>query len=117
VVTNWLVEFQYIMMGIDREKEKGYRFLLPPTQGTMDQVETYLTLLVSTDFFHERLKAKTLMVYGDNNDWRISPRFDFEVTDKINVALGCHLFYGHRDGLNGEFRENDEVFVEIRYGF
>ena len=117
VVTNWLVEFQYIMMGLAREKEKGYRFLLPPTQGTMDQVETYLTLLVSTDFFHERLKAKTLMVYGDNNDWRISPRFDFEVTDKINVALGCHLFYGHRDGLNGEFRENDEVFMEIRYGF
>jgi len=117
VVTNWLVEFQYIMMGLAREKEKGYRFLLPPTQGTMDQVETYLTLLVSTDFFHERLKAKTLLVYGDNNDWRVSPRFDFEVTDQINVALGCHLFYGHSDGLNGEFRENDEVFMEIRYGF
>ena len=117
VVTNWLVEFQYIMMGLTREKEKGYRFLLGPTQGTMDQVETYLTLLVSTDFFHERLKAKTLLVYGDNNDWRISPRFDFEVTDKINVALGCNLFYGHSDGLNGEFRDNDEVFMEIRYGF
>lgn len=117
VVTNWLVELQYIMMGLAREKEKGYRFLLGPTQGTMDQVETYLTLLVSTDFFHERLKAKTLIVYGDNNDWRISPRFDFEVTDRINAALGCHLFYGHRDGLNGEFRKNDEVFMEIRYGF
>jgi hypothetical protein len=117
VVTNWLVEFQYIMMGLAREKEKGYRFLLGPTQGTMDQVETYLTLMVSTDFFHERLKAKTLMVYGDNNDWRISPRFDFEVTDKINVALGCHFFNGHSDGLNGQFRENDELFMEFRYGF
>jgi hypothetical protein len=117
VVTNWMVEFQYIMMGLTREREKGYRFLLGPTQGVMDQVETFLTLMVSTDFFHERLKAKTLIVYGDNYDWRISPRFDFEVTDKINIAFGGHLFYGHKDGLNGEFRDNDEVFTEIRFGF
>jgi hypothetical protein len=117
VVTNWLVEFQYIMMGLSREREKGYRFLLGPTQGVMDQVETFLTLMVSTDFFHERLKAKTLVVYGDNYDWRISPRFDFEVTDKINIAFGGHLFYGHSDGLNGEFRDNDEVFTELRFGF
>jgi len=117
VVTNWLVEFQYIMMGLTREREKGYRFLLGPTQGVMDQVETFLTLMVSTDFFNERLKAKTLLVYGDNYDWRISPRLDFEVADKINIAFGCHLFYGHKDGLNGEFRDNDEVFTEIRFGF
>ncbi|MCX5896169.1 MAG: hypothetical protein NTZ51_10120 [Proteobacteria bacterium] len=117
VITNWLVEFQYIMMGLTREKEHGYRFLLGPTQGTLDQVETFLTLMVSTDFFYERLKAKTLIVYGDNNDWRFSPRFDFEVTDKINVALGFHFFNGHRNGLNGEFRDNDEVYTEIKFGF
>jgi hypothetical protein len=117
IVTNWLFTFQFIQIGLERETEKGFRFLLGPTQGTLDQVENFLTLNVSTDFMNERLKPRMLVVYGDDNDWRLSVRTEYEITEDIFAAVGTNLFWGRSAHINGQFRDNDQIFFEIKYGF
>ena len=66
---------------------------------------------------HERIKPDCLVMYGDDNDWRVSPRIEYELRDYLFLAVGGNMFWGRRDQLLGEFRDNDQVFFEIKYGF
>ncbi|MBW1679811.1 MAG: hypothetical protein JRJ08_06695 [Deltaproteobacteria bacterium] len=115
--TNWFFSFQFIQLIADREKDHGERLLFGPTKAPLDQVETFFTLKIATDFMHERIKPECLIMYGDDNDWRVSPRIDYELRDYLNISFGGHFFWGKRDQLLGEFRDNDQVYLEIKYGF
>ena len=117
---NWQFSFQFIQL-ISKPKEdfneSMYTLLLGPTRGPMEEVETILTCKLSTDFIHERLKPEVLILYGDDNDWRISPKVSFEVNDQWLVTAGLHFFEGKEQHLNGQFDKNDQVFFEVKYSF
>jgi hypothetical protein len=115
--TNWFFSFQFIQFYSSIDSKHGEDLIFGPTGATLDKFENSMSLKISTDFFHERLKAEVLTMYGDDNDWRTSPRFEFELTDQIILATGLNVFWGKRSGLNGEFRENDEAYFEFKYGF
>ena len=115
--TDWLFSFQFIQLNTDRDSEHGQRLLFGATKAHLDQVDTFCTLKVATDFMHERIKPECLIMCGDDNDWRIAPRINYELRDYLNISFGAHLFWGRRDQLLGEFRDNDEVYLEIKYGF
>jgi hypothetical protein len=116
VTTNWLVSFQFIQLISSKGNVDGQPFVWP-SAGPMDKVETMLTLNVSTDFFHERLKPSILIVYGDDNDWRISPEAYLEISDHINTTLGMHIFAGNQGGLHGQFNNENQVYLTMRYSF
>jgi hypothetical protein len=96
--TNWQFSFQFIQMwALQNEKPTGflkpqYTLLNGATRGPLDKVETTLTLLVATDFIHERLKPQILIIYGDDRDWRISPKVSYEINDQWLATLGVHVF-------------------------
>ncbi len=122
----WLFSFQFIQYITDPRSDYGEAagnvLLFGPTRGPLDKIETILTLKISTHFMHQRLKPEVLVIYGhdndwDDNDWRISPRFSFEVTDSLKFILGGHIFSGETSTLNGQFNDRDIVFTEINYGF
>jgi len=115
--TNWLFSFQFIQLITDREKDKGNRLLFGPTKEPLDQFQTILSLKIATDFMHERVKPDCLILYGEYNDWRVSPRINYELRDYLNISLGGNFFWGKKDQLFGEFRDNDEMYIEIQYGF
>jgi hypothetical protein len=117
VWTNWLFSFQFIQLISSIDSKHGEDLLFGPTGAPLDKFENMMSLKISTDFFHERLKADVLTMYGDDNDWRTSPRLEFELTDQITLATGLNVFWGKKSGLNGEFQENDEAFFEFKYGF
>lgn len=117
VWTNWFFSFQFIQFYSSIDSKHGEDLLFGPTGAPLDKFENMMSLKISTDFFHERLKAEVLTLYGDDNDWRTSPRFEFELTDQITLATGLNVFWGRASGLNGEFQENDEVYMEFKYGF
>ncbi len=89
--------------------------LFGPTRGPLDTITTMMTLKLSTDFMHERLKPEILIIYGFDNDWRISPKVSFEINDRWMIAGGLHIFEGDEQGLNGQFDKNDQLFVETTY--
>jgi len=118
--TNYLFSFQFIQLIADAKENfntNNYSLLFGPTRGPLDEVETLLTLKVSTDFFHERLKPEILVIYGDDNDWRISPKTSFEINDNLMVTLGAHIFSGKEQHLNGQFDKNDQLFLEVKYSW
>ncbi len=116
LITNWLFSFQFIQKILSKKDYHGKRFLLP-SGGKMRKVSTYLTLKVSTDFFHERLKPNVLILYGDQNDWRISPEFPIEWGDHITTNFGAHILEGRRKSVFGEFKDQKQIFFEFRYSF
>lgn len=118
--TNWQFSFQFIQMisesthGFDK---RAYTLLNGATRGPLDKVETILTLMLATDFLHEKLKPQILVLYGDDNDWRISPKISYEISDQWLATAGVHIFEGKEQHLNGQFDKNDEVFMELKYTF
>ncbi|MFC1804849.1 DUF1302 family protein [Candidatus Omnitrophota bacterium] len=119
-LTNWNFSFQFIQMWAkDREDidDSRYTLLQGPTRGPLDECETILTLMVSTDFLHDRLKPQVLILYGDDDDWRVSPKVSYEISDQWLVTAGVHVFSGDEQHLNGQFDKNDQVFCEVKYTF
>ena len=118
--TNWMFSFQFIQMWAKAREDYNksqYTLLNGATRGPLDKVETILTLLVGTDFMHERLKPQVLVLYGDDNDWRISPKVSYEINDQWLATVGLHIFEGNEQYLNGQFDKNDEIFAELKYTF
>ena len=66
---------------------------------------------------HERVKPELLILYGDDNDWRISPKVSFEVNDNWLLTTGVHIFEGKETQLNGQFDDNDQIFIETKYSW
>ncbi len=116
LISNWLFSFQFIQKILSKKDYHGKRFLLS-SGGKMRKVSTYLTLKVSTDFFHERLKPSILVLYGDQNDWRISPEFPIEWGDHITTNFGAHILEGRRKSVFGEFKGEKQIFFNFRYSF
>ncbi|MBU1084805.1 hypothetical protein KKB06_00455 [Patescibacteria group bacterium] len=117
---NWLFSFQFIQMwtrATEQFDTSMYTLLNGATRGPLDSTETILTLLISTDFMHERLKPQVLILYGDDNDWRISPKISYEFSDQWLGTFGLHIFEGKEQHLSGQFDKNDQVFAEIKYTF
>jgi hypothetical protein len=121
--TNWQFSFQFIQMWAKATEKPSkfnkniYTLLNGATRGPLDEVETTLTLMLATDFLHEKLKPQILVLYGDDNDWRISPKVSYEISDQWLATMGVHIFEGKEQHLNGQFDKNDEVFFELKYTF
>ena len=118
--TNWQFSFQFIQMWAKAREEydkRLYTLLNGATRGPLDKLETTLTVMLATDFLHERLKPQVLVLYGDDNDWRISPKVSYEISDQWLATLGLHIFEGKECYLNGQFDKNDEIFAELKYTF
>ncbi|MDD2653551.1 MAG: DUF1302 family protein [Candidatus Omnitrophica bacterium] len=119
-LTNWQFSTQFIQM-IAKSKEdfddNKYTLLFGPTRGPLDEIENMITLKVSTDFIHERLKPECLILYGDDNDWRLAPKISFEVNDNLIVAAGLNFFFGKETQMNGQFDDSDQVFLETKYSW
>jgi len=117
LVTNWSASLQFIQFITSKDSYQGNELLFGPTLGSMDQVTTMLSLKLSTDFMHERLKPEVLVIYGLDNDWKISPKVQFEFLDSLIAVAGVHIFEGEPQNLYGQFAERDELFFELRFGF
>ncbi len=117
LVTNWSASLQFIQFITSKDSYQGNQLLFGPTLGPMDQVTTMLSLKLSTDFMHERLKPEVLVIYGLDNDWKISPKVQFEILDSLTAVAGLHIFEGKPQNLYGQFDERDEMFVELKFGF
>ena len=120
--TNWLFSFQFGQF-IHNERTKAdllgnvYQVLNSYTYGLTDKVENIFTLKIATDFMHERLKPEVLIIYGDDNDGRVSFKSKYEIRDNLWFTLGYHHFWGPPRGSNGQFRNNDHFFWEVKYTF
>jgi len=85
---------------------------------TQDQFDTTITLLIERDFMNETLKLQVLWLQNINDgDGLVRPKVIYEFRDNLEIHTGIDVFYGDKEGLFGEFKENDRIIVGFEYGF
>lgn len=93
--------------------------LLDAPRGVVrDELDTSLTFLVRRHFLNETLEAELLWIVGLNDDdGLVRSKVSYELADDLNIWLGADFFYGNRDGLYGQFTDNDRLIVGGELGF
>ena len=122
--TDWVASFQfsqYIYQDA-KVKDTGITALTQYpmnsyTYGAQDQVENIFTLKISTDFMNERLKPEISWSFTDDNQGKISPKATYEIKDNIWFAVGMHYFYGSECDSNGQFRDENQVYTNLKITF
>ncbi|MDH5738814.1 MAG: hypothetical protein OEY77_00650 [Nitrospira sp.] len=90
-----------------------------PSAGLVrDELDTNLTFLVRRDFFNDTLRAEVLWIVNTNDgDGLIRPKIAYEWQDNLKTWVGADIFYGDRDGLFGQFGNNDRVILGVEWGY
>ena len=117
LAANWLASFQFGQYILQDSKEGIYRPLNAYTYGISDQIENIFSLKIKTDFMHDRLKTEVMWTWTDDNQGRVSPKFKFEVRDDLWLTAGIHYFYGNEQDSNGQFRDKNQVYLNLTFTF
>ena len=122
VVTNWLVSFQFAQYTLQNSKpgattSAANYYFNPYTYGPQDPQENIFSLKISTDFMNERVKPEILWSLTDDNQGRVSPKVTYELKDNLFLTLGIHYFYGHLFDSNGQFRDQNQVYGNLKLTF
>lgn len=89
-----------------------------PSDLTRPEVDTNLTLLAQKEFLNDTLKVEVLVIQNINDgDSLIRPKITYEWQDDLKIWLGMDIFHGDRQGLFGEFGDNDRIILGLEIGF
>jgi hypothetical protein len=82
-----------------------------------DRLDNSVTVLARRTFRHETLTLETIWIQSINDgDGLVRPRVEYAVRDDLQVWMGFDVFYGTRDGIYGEFDENDRFVIGFEWG-
>ena len=80
--------------------------------------ETRFSASVRRTFLADRLELQLRGAYAvERQYWFLLPRASYLLRDDLRVRLGYLLIGGMRESFLGQFRDNDEVFLEARFSF
>ncbi len=83
-----------------------------------DTLDTTTSLLFRRQFLNETLEAEVLWLRNINEgDGLVRPKVSYELRDNMKVWLGFDVFHGNRNGLFGQFAQNDRLVTGIEIGF
>ncbi len=92
---------------------------LPPGAPAGDENRHVLTQRLTWLTMEQNLEWSLFAFYSPSDqDAYLRPRVHYKVTDTVSVEAGGSLFLGrHGDTFFGQFRDNSNVYVALRYGF
>ena len=83
-----------------------------------DPIDTDMSFLARRDFLNETLAVETLWIQDVNRgDGMLRPKVSYDLSDGIKMWTGADVFYGARNGLFGQFGENDRILIGAEWGF
>jgi hypothetical protein len=100
-------------------KYDAYEKMLPAGFPKQEQVRHNITLRV-TQFFKYQTVRLSLFVWMSPNDedYFLNPEIRYSFTDELWGALGGNVFGGTKEHtFLGQFEQNDNVYLTMRYGF
>jgi len=100
-------------------KYDEYEKNLPQAFSKRDQIRHNITLRI-TQFFKYQTLRLSLFAWASPNDedYFINPEIRYSFTDELWAALGGNIFGGTENHtFFGQFDENDNVYLQVRYGF
>ncbi len=124
VLTRWTVSFQFAQYILEHSSSKDMsrapqqRYPMNAyTYGPADPVENIFSLKLSSHFLNDRLKPEVLWSFTDDNQGRLSPKVNYELRDNLLLSVGIHYFYGNEWDSNGQFRDQNQVYTNLKYTF
>ena len=83
-----------------------------------EQLNTQITFLMKQEYMNETWHVEMMLLHDlDYKDGMLRPKLSYEYSDEINIYIGADIFYGNKNGLFGQFRDEDRVVSGIVIGF
>ncbi|MDB4476028.1 AMIN domain-containing protein [bacterium] len=83
-----------------------------------DESEQTLTLLYQQDFANATWRFRGIGIHSINDgDTQLQLKLSYWLASELQLWLGADTFSGNRQGLFGQFGDNDRVLVGFEYGF
>jgi len=80
--------------------------------------ETRWTTVIRRRFLQDRLELEVRGVYTiERGGWFVFPRAAYTIRDGLRLRVGYLAIGGTRNSLIGQFGRNDQLVLELRYGF
>jgi hypothetical protein len=81
-------------------------------------IDTMLTLSLSQMLFGGRLEAALYGSYGiEYRQFLIKPSVSYDITDNLKATLAGMVFGGENDSILGQYSNNDEIFLKVKYSY
>jgi len=119
-------EFAYIFgvdwYGLDESllsMQVNQSYLLSSKNGfTRPEVDNTVTLLYKKDLMNNTLHGEVLAIHNINDgDGLVRAKLSYELDEESLVYTGLDVFYGNKDGLYGQFREQNRVVLGVERTF
>jgi hypothetical protein len=82
-----------------------------------DKHTMLVTLHISKKLLRQTLTLSTMGYFGINEkDCFVRSSVDYVLTDELHLLFGVDIFEGN-DGLFGQYKDNDELWIKAKYGF
>ncbi len=87
-------------------------------RGTRNRLDSTLTLLMRRLFLYDTLTAEVLVIANLNHgDGIVRPKLRYQWLDHLDIWLGADVFFGDREGVFGQFGNNDRVLLGFESAF
>ena len=85
---------------------------------TRPDLDSSFTFLVRREFWNDTLTTEVLWITNiHDGDGLVRPKVSYDLDDAISVWAGLDIFYGDRNGLFGQFDDNDRLLLGLELGF
>jgi hypothetical protein len=97
----------------------AYKRALPTGFARKEKYRDIVTLRLTQLLEHQTWDFSLFAFYSPaDNDYLIRPRVTYKVSDNLSAALGANLFGGEkRTTFFGQFDQDDNVYLTVRYDF
>jgi hypothetical protein len=116
VVPDLTVSGQYYVQVMEDHGE--FLRTRPPGMPKRPLARHVLTLRLTQLFLHQTLRLGLFLEASPNEgDCYVNPEGRYQVTDALSVTVGANLFGGPRRTPFGQFAEDSNAYVVLRYAF
>jgi hypothetical protein len=97
----------------------AYKRTLPRGNQAADEYRHVITLRLTKLLMYQNLKLSLFTFYSPSDqDVYVRPNIHYKITDHCSAEAGANIFFGEKDHtFFGQFKDNTNVYLSLRWGF
>ncbi len=97
----------------------AYQRTLPPGMSSADEYRQVLSVRLTRLLLNQNLRAGIFVYWSPTDrDTYLRPNLNYKIDDHWIAEIGGNVFIGEDDNtFFGQFENNNNVYVSLRYGF